>query len=310
MKVAIVGAGSVGASIAFAMMIKGTVNEISLIDINADKALGEALDLSHGSSFVQALDIISEDFSGCRNADLVIITAGQNRKPDESRLDLIRKNAAIFRDILPKILDQNPNPLLVIVSNPVDVLTYYTIKVTGLNANRVIGSGTVLDSSRFRYSLSRDYGIDPRNVHAYIIGEHGASAVPLWSSTNIGGVPILRYCHKCKGPCRKEHRDRIFREVVDAGREVIKRKGATYYAVALAVEKIVASVVRDESSILTVSNSVNGLHGITDVCLSLPFIVNREGIVRHIHLKLTGEEEKQLQNSAKILTDYNSILFG
>ncbi|MFZ0390382.1 MAG: L-lactate dehydrogenase [Calditrichia bacterium] len=308
MKAAIIGAGNVGSSIAYALLIKGRVSDIALIDINEEKARGEALDLSHGGSFVQASEIEQTGFSGCRDADIIVITAGQNRKPDETRLDLIRKNAGIYDQIIPKILEYNDDPLLIIVSNPVDVLTYYTLQITGLNPDRVIGSGTVLDSSRFRYSLSKDYGIDPRNVHAYIIGEHGASAVPVWSRTNIAGMPILEYCHICAGPCREDHRERIFREVVDAGKEVIQRKGATFYAVALAVERIIAAVVRDENSVLTVSRIVEDYYGISQVCFSLPYIINRKGIVRPLHLTLNDMETEQLRKSAEVLQNYNSKL--
>lgn len=309
MKVAIIGAGNVGASIAYALTIKATVSEISLIDINYEKALGEALDLSHGGSFVQASEIIAENFSGCKNAGIIVITAGQNRQPGETRLDLIRKNTDIYARILPEILKYNANPLLIIVSNPVDVLTYYTLKITGLAPARVIGSGTVLDSSRFRYSLSKNYGVDPRNVHAYIIGEHGESAVPVWSRTNIAGNPILEYCNVCQGPCTEAHREKIFKGVVDAGREVIKRKGATYYAVALAVERILEAIVRDENSVLTVSSLVKDYYGISDVCLSLPYILDKKGIVRRLQLALNKAEIKQLKKSARVLKKYNATLF-
>ncbi|GAB4329040.1 MAG: L-lactate dehydrogenase [Calditrichia bacterium] len=303
MKVAIVGAGNVGASLAYALMIKGTVSDISLIDVNREKALGEVLDLAHGLSFVQASEIQTEGFEGVANADIVVLTAGANRQPSQSRLDLIRTNINVYREILPKIMQYNSNPLVIVVSNPVDVLTYFTLKETGLSPRRVFGSGTVLDSSRFRYSLSKNYGVDPRNVHAYIIGEHGSSAVPVWSRTNIAGMPILEYCNICQGPCTKEHRSKILNEVVEAGREVIKRKGATYYAVALSVERIIAAIIRDENSILTVSSLVEDYYGINDVCLSLPNILNRQGINRRLNLLLNEEEAKLLVRSAEILKE-------
>lgn len=299
-KVAIVGAGQVGATFAFALMMSGLASSIPLIDVVPERAEGHVMDLNHGLSFVQPSKIYVGDYSDCQDANIVVVTAGASQKPGETRLDLVRKNTDIFKSIVPQIVQYNPR-ILLIVSNPVDVLTYVALKISDYPMNRVIGSGTVLDSARFRYLLSRHCEVDPRNVHAYIIGEHGDSEVPVWSKVNIAGVSFLQYCPVCQKQCPQDEREEIFNQVKNAAYEIIKRKGATYYAISLALVRIVASILRDENSVLTVSTLVDDYYDISDVCLSVPCVLNRNGISKILKIGLDDAETKKLQNSARVL---------
>ncbi|HBQ65189.1 MAG TPA: L-lactate dehydrogenase [Clostridiales bacterium] len=301
-KVVIIGAGYVGATSAYALMTAGTVSEIVLLDVNEKKLEGEVMDLNHGISFVPPVVIRSGDYEDCRDADIILLAAGAGQKPGETRLDLLKKNIGIFQEILPKVMQANEKAILLVVTNPVDLLTYATLKISGLPRQRVIGTGTLLDSSRFKYLLSRNCRVDPRNVHAYIIGEHGDSEVPAWSLTNIAGTPLDRYCQACCMPdsscCDRES---IFREVRDAAYRIIEGKGATYYAVGLAVRRIVETILRNESSILPVSSLMTGQYGVEDVCLSLPAIVDRQGIAKVLELPLDPAEVQGFRESARIL---------
>ncbi|MDD3839402.1 MAG: L-lactate dehydrogenase [Clostridia bacterium] len=298
-KVVIIGTGLVGATSAFAIMEDGVASEIVLIDIDKDRAEGEVMDLNHGISFVAPCDIKVGDYSDCQHADIIIIAAGANQKPGETRIDLARKNVHIFKEIVPQIMKYNKQAVLLVVTNPVDILTYVTFKISGLPSNRVIGSGTVLDSSRFRYLLGENCGVDVRNVHAYIIGEHGDSEVAAWSLANIAGIGIENYCPICKNVCDRNQKYRLFEEVRDSAYKIIEKKGATYYAVALAVRRIVQSILRNENSILTVSSLMKGYYGVEDVCLSLPTIVNRKGVKQVLELSLAEREIKLFQESAQ-----------
>lgn len=307
-KIAIVGTGFVGSTTAFALSISGITPEIALIDINAKKAEGEAMDLNHGMAFIPPANIYNGDYSACKEAGIIIIAAGANQKPGETRLDLVKKNAAIFKDMIPKLLKYNDEAIYLIVTNPVDILTYVTLKVSGLPENQVIGSGTVLDSSRFKFLLGRLCGIDPRNVHAYIIGEHGDTEVAAWSLTNVAGSPFTQYCNFCQKGCHDSEKKAIVDEVKNAAYKIIERKNATYYAVALAVRRIVESIFRDENSILTVSTLLKGQYGVRDICLSLPTIVGNAGVKKILEMPLSEDEINSFIKSANTLKEVISTL--
>ena len=302
-KVVIVGAGYVGSTCAFTLMHSGIFSDIAIIDINKDKAEGDALDMSHGAAFVKAVKVTAGDYSECRDADMIIITAGANQKPGETRLDLLKRNAAILRDIVNNIKKYATHyPILLVVSNPVDILTYITYKLSGWPIRRVIGSGTVLDTSRLKYMLSNHTGIDARNIHTFIIGEHGDSEIAAWSTTSIGGLSIDEYCEDCQS-CSDRNMEYMLDDVRNAAYEIIEKKGATFYAVALAVERIVSAIVNDENSILTVSSVLEDKYGISDVCLSVPTIVGGDGIVKVLETPLSDEEKAGLKNSADTLSE-------
>jgi L-lactate dehydrogenase len=284
-------------------MIRGQADEIVLIDLNRAKAEGEAMDLRHGLPFVRPVDVHVGDYADCAGADIVAITAGAASRPGETRLDLASRNVEIFRQIVPAIVRHNSEGILLVVTNPVDVLTHLTLILSGRPANKVIGSGTVLDSARFRYLLAEHCGVDPRNVHAHVIGEHGDSEVPVWSLANIAGTRLTEYCVVCRQDCDGIPRREIFHQVRDAAYEVIKRKGATYYAVGLSVAYIVESILRDQRSVLPVSSLMQGQYDLEDVCLSLPAVVGREGIVQVLELPLDEEEVVGLRRSATVLQE-------
>lgn len=300
-KIAIVGTGFVGSTTAYTLMLSGLISELVLIDINSRKAEGEAMDMNHGMPFVKPVKIYGGNYSDCKDADIVVITGGANQKPGETRIDLVNKNTAIFRDVVGNIVKYNKDCILLVVTNPVDILTYVTYKLSGFPKNRVIGSGTVLDSARFKYMIGEHMGIDPRNVHAYIIGEHGDTEVPTWSLASIAGVPMDTYCRDCKSCDSDNFKETTYDNVKNAAYEIIDRKGATYYAVALAVRRIVEAIVRNENSILTVSSLLEGEYGLNDICLSIPSQVNSEGVSRIINVPLSAEESQLLNKSAGAL---------
>lgn len=300
-KIAIVGTGYVGSTIAYTIMNWGLVSNILLIDIDKNRSEGEAMDLSHGASFVKPVRIKSGGYEECRNARIIIITAGANQKPGETRLDLVKKNTEIFKDIIPRITKYNQDAILLVVTNPVDILTYITQKLSGFPVNRVIGSGTVLDTSRLRHLLSSRCEINPRNVHAYMIGEHGDHEVVVWSLTNIAGVTFDDYCQVCEKSCSVNFKSNVHKKVRDYAYHVIEKKGATYYAVGLAVTRIVESILRDENSILTVSGVLEGQYGIDDIALSVPSVVGLNGIEKVLDLKIASKELEDLQKSANLL---------
>lgn len=301
-KIAVVGVGRVGATTAYAMILEGLVPELALVDIDQRRCEGEAMDLSHGASFVRPVKVYPGDFSACQGADLVIIAAGASQKPGETRLDLTFKNTHIFKDMIPKITAQAPNSILLVVTNPVDILTYVTLKVSGFPPDRVLGSGTVLDSSRFRHLLAEHCGVDARNIHAYVVGEHGDSEVLVWSRANVMGLPIVDFCQLCGRGCPPGWQQEISNQVRRAAYEIIERKGATHYAVALAVRRIIESILRDEHSVLTVS-TLTSIPEAGEVCLSLPAVLGRQGWERTLRISLALEEESQLQQSARLLRE-------
>jgi L-lactate dehydrogenase len=302
-KVTIIGAGFVGSTTAYTLMISGLFSELVLIDVNASKAEGEVMDMNHGMSFVRPIKMYSGSYSDCVDSDIVIITAGANQKPGETRIDLVNKNAAIFKSIINEITKYNNDCIILVVTNPVDILTYVTYKLSGFPKHKIIGSGTVLDTARFKYLIGDHVGIDTRNVHAYIVGEHGDTEVPAWSLTNIAGIPMDSYCADCKGCENNISKYSIFQDVKNAAYNIIDRKGATYYAVALAIKRIVEAIVRNENSILTVSSLLDGQYGLNDICLSLPTIVNNKGIEKILDVPLKDNEIELLIKSGNSLKD-------
>ncbi len=306
-KISIIGIGYVGATIAYTLMFGGDVSELMLIDIDKKRAEGEGMDMNHGMSFLKPMKVeASDEIRDVKGSNIIVIAAGAaQRGPDESRLDLVRKNAEIFKELIPQIYSHAPEAILLVVSNPVDVLTYLAIKCSDYNANRVIGSGTILDSARFRYLLSEHCKIDARNMHGYIIGEHGDSSVPVWSLTNVAGMNFDRYCSEycsiCKKGCETDPKEVIYDRVREAAYEIIQRKGATNFAIAVAVRRIIEAIMRDERSVFTVSTLMKGQYGVKDIALSLPAIISAEGILRVLDLPLTVEEENAFNQSAQIL---------
>ncbi len=304
LKVCIVGAGQVGATFAYALLIRGLASEIVLIDKNEELAQGQAEDISHGLPYVsRAAYVRAGDYSECENADIVVITAGAAQKPGETRMDLTKKNVDIYSQIVPSITEYTKDAVLIVVSNPVDVLTYAAVKFSDLPANRVIGSGTTLDSARFRYLLSRHCGVDSRNVHAYILGEHGDSEVAAWSLVQIGGVMLEDYCQFCKKQCDASFKENLFNQVKNAAYHLIEKKGATYHAIGLATVTIVEAIFRNQNTILSVSSLLDNYLGISDVCLSVPTKINRSGVQERLRLSLSDLELEQLRNSADVIKE-------
>lgn len=300
-KISIIGAGFVGSTSAFAIMEAGLAQEIVLVDVNHEKAVAEAMDLSHGAAFVKTVTIKAGSIQDTTDSDLIIITAGLGPKPSETRLDILNKNIPIFKEIVPQLVKASPKALFLVVSNPVDILTYVTYKVSGLPAHRVFGSGTVLDTSRFKSILSQRFSVDARNIHAYIIGEHGDSELATWESTRIAGMSIPEFCDQVSDRCELGFKDTILNQVRNAAYEIINRKGYTNYAVALSVKRIVEAILGDEHSILTLSSLFSGEEGIKDIYMSMPCIIGKDGIRQILPIPLSQNELKALQDSAAIL---------
>jgi len=310
LKIGLVGTGYVGATTAFTLMLQGIASELVLIDVNKDKAEGEALDLIHSTSFVHPMEIYAGDYGNLAGSEIVIISAGPSIGKNETRLDLAGKNYEIFKDIIPQITKYNDRCILLVVTNPVDVLSYAALKISGFPKNRVIGSGTVLDSSRFRAALAAKLGVDLRNIHGYILGEHGDSQVAAWSLTNIMGINFDEFCANYMTGCNTNIKEEIEKEVRTSAYNVIEKKGATNYAVALAIAKIVKSILRDENSILTVSTYIHDLDGISDVYLSLPCIVNKNGVDKVLMPALSVDEHTDLRKSAETIKKYVDNVMG
>ena len=302
-KVVMIGCGFVGSSSAFALMQSGLFSEMVLIDADQNRAEGEAMDISHGMSFASPMKIYAGSYDDISDAAIIVITAGANQKPDETRLDLIRKNAGIMKSIIGEIKKRDFGGILLIVSNPVDILTYIALKESGYPANRVIGSGTVLDTGRFKYELGEHLGVDSRSVHAFIIGEHGDSELAAWSEARVGGMPINDFCELRGHYDHEASMEKIFNSVKNSAYEIIAKKNATYYGIAMSVKRICEAIVRDEKSILPVSGMIHGMYGVEDVVLSMPAIVGKNGIERQVPISLDEDEQKQLQKSAQILKE-------
>ena len=300
-KAAIIGCGFVGTSIAFTLVQKGIFSELVLVDVNKDKAEGEVMDLSHGLPFAKEMEIKAGGYEDIADCVMIIITAGANQKPGETRLDLVHKNVAIYKSIIPEIVKYNQEAILLVVSNPVDIMTYTALKLSGYPKQRVIGSGTVLDTARLKYHLSRHLNVDSKSIHAFIIGEHGDSELALWSSANVSGIPLNHFCELRGYYDHEAATDRIYKDVRDSAYEIIGKKGATYYGVAMAVERIVECIIRNEHSILPVSVYMEGLYGLKDLCISIPTVVGQNGAEKILDIPLDNEEMEKLIKSTKEL---------
>jgi L-lactate dehydrogenase len=303
-KVAIVGAGNVGATAAYALLLSGLAAEIVLIDANRKRAEGEAMDLAHAVPFSRPTKVWAGDYEDCAGAVITILAAGTGQRPGETRLDLAKRNGAIFAEIVPTVAGANPDGIILVATNPVDVLTHAAWRISGLSASRVFGSGTTLDTGRFRSLLGDHFGVDPRSVHAFIIGEHGDSEVPVWSSANVAGVGLEDLARAREIAFEPEDRERIFSQTRDAAYAIIERKGATFYAVAVALLRIVEAVIRDQRTVLSVSSVVGSKpYRLGEVCLSLPSIVGAGGVEEVLPLRLDAEEERALRRSAEIVRE-------
>ncbi|MDM8299869.1 L-lactate dehydrogenase [Collinsella tanakaei] len=302
-KVAVVGCGFVGSSSAFALMQSGLFSEMVLIDVDRARAEGEALDISHGAPFAHPMRIYAGDYEDAADAAIIVVTAGAAQKPGETRLDLVNKNVAIYRSIIPRIREVGFEGILLVVSNPVDVLTYAAIKMSGLPESRVIGSGTVLDTARLQEALGDHLGVDPRDVEAYIIGEHGDSELAVWSSADVAGVPLKDFC-EMRGHFDHEATEaRIADEVRHAAYEIIARKHATYYGIAMSVQRLCRAIMGDEKCILPVSSLMVGEYGLSDIAISMPTIIGRGGIECRVPISLDDEELGELHRSAAALSE-------
>lgn len=300
-KAVIVGTGFVGASAAYALMLKSIFSEIVLIDYNFAKAEGEAMDISHGLAYAHPMDIHAGTYEECGDAYVIVITAGAAQKPGETRLDLIKKNSAIMRSIIGEIKKTAFEGILLIVANPVDVLTHVALKESGYPKSRVFGSGTVLDTARFKYEVARHLDVDARNVHGVIIGEHGDSELPVWSITNVAGIPLNDFCAIRGHKNHAEGMKKIYENVRDSAYRIIERKGATYYGIATAIARICEVIVKNEHTMLPVSVELEGEYGLEGLSLSVPSLVGSEGVEKILELNLSYEEKQQLISSAKTL---------
>lgn len=299
-KLTVVGAGSVGATSAYACLVRGVAGTLAIYDIAETKVRAEVLDLNHGAAFVPRCEVIgSSDIEVTAGSDVVVITAGAKQKPGQTRLDLAGANVNIMRSLIPGLVEQSPDAIFILVTNPCDVVTYAAQKISGLPRERVFGSGTVLDSARFRYLLGDHIKVSPSSIHAYIAGEHGDSEIALWSSATVGNMPLSDWAAPGRPPLDAEARDRIHHEVVNAAYEIIEGKGATWYAIGLATARICEAVLRDEDRVLPVSSYLEDYKGISDVCLSVPSVVDRRGVVYVLDVPMSDEELAGLRRSAE-----------
>ena len=302
-KAAVIGCGFVGSATAFTLMQSRLFSELVLLDVNMEKADGEAKDIAHGIPFAGQMKIYAGTYDDAADAAIIIITAGANQKPGETRLDLVQKNTAIYQSIIPEIVKRDFGGILLIVSNPVDILTYVALKLSGLPENRVLGSGTVLDTARLKYALGEHLGVDSRSVHSFIIGEHGDSELAAWSSTNVSGIPLNDFCEMRGHFNHDAAMDAIAEKVKNSAYEIISKKQATYYGIAMSVKRICECIVRNERSILPVSAMMHGEYGIEDITLSMPAIVGIGGVETHVPIALSEEEAEKLVESAKKLKE-------
>ena len=303
-KVSIVGgAGAVGATAAYALTMSEHIKELVLVDINKDKAEGEALDLNHGAAFISPMKIKAGDYEDTKDSDIVVITAGIPQKPGQTRLELVGDNVKVMESMVPEIVKYSPNSILLVVSNPVDVLSYVAYKVSGFPKERVIGSGTVLDTSRFKYEIGRYFNVDPRIVDTYILGEHGDSSFPVWSKTNINSIPIAEYAELMGVEYNEEFRTKSYENVKDAAYEVINKKRATYYAIGLSIKHIVESILTDARNVLPVSTLVNDYYDADDLYTGIPCIVGRNGLEAALKVTLNEEEIEKFNKSSNALAE-------
>ena len=302
-KAAVIGCGFVGSATAFTLMQSRLFSELVLLDVNMEKADGEAKDIAHGIPFAGQMKIYAGTYDDAADAAIIIITAGANQKPGETRLDLVQKNTAIYQSIIPEIVKRDFGGILLIVSNPVDILTYVALKLSGLPEKRVLGSGTVLDTARLKYALGEHLGVDSRSVHSFIIGEHGDSEIAAWSSTNVSGIPLNEFCEMRGHFNHDAAMDAIAEKVKNSAYEIISKKQATYYGIAMSVKRICECIVRNERSILPVSAMMHGEYGIEYITLSMPAIVGIGGVETHVPIALSEEEAEKLVESAKKLKE-------
>lgn len=300
-KVAMIGCGFVGSASAFALMQSGLFSEMVLLDADQNKAEGEALDISHGLPFAKPMQIYAGGYDDITDAAIIIVSAGASQKPGETRLDLVKKNVGIFSTIMPEIAKREVKGILLIVANPVDILTFVAQKQSGLPESRVFGSGTVLDTARLKYLLGEHLRVDSRSVHAYIIGEHGDSEMAAWSCANVSGLPLESFCEMRGHHNHDETMHQIADQVKNSAYEIIEKKHATYYGIAMSVKRICEAIIRDEKSILPVSSMMHGEYGIEGVTLSMPAVVGKNGIEKLVPIKLSEEEQGQLKASADTL---------
>ena len=293
-RIVVIGVGAVGSTTAYTLLLRNRMDELVLIDANKEKAVGDALDMNHGLPFLSRTRVWAGDYSDCADADIIIITAGAAQKTGESRIDLLKRNVSIYESITDEVLKYNKDGILLIASNPVDVMSYFTWKKSGWPVNRVIGSGTLLDSARFRYLIGQKLHIDPRSVHAHIVGEHGDSELPLWSLANIAGTDLT---------LSDEDKEEVFGNTKNAAYQIIKAKGATYYAIALALDRICTAILDNESAVLNVSTLLTTYHGVSDVYLGVPCIVDESGIRETLPLTINDKEKELLQASASKLKE-------
>lgn len=302
-KIVVIGCGFVGAACAFSIMQSGLFSEMVLIDSDKAKAEGEALDISHGVPFSKPVKINAGDYDDIKGASIIVITAGANQKPGETRLDLVKKNISIFKSIIPEIKKRDYKGILLIVANPVDILTTVAVKLSGLNEKRVFGSGTVLDTARLKYELGEHLNVDSRSVHAFIIGEHGDSEIAAWSSANVSGIPLNKFCEMRGHFNHEEAMNKIAENVKNSAYEIIEKKRATYFGVAMAVKRICEAIIRDEKSILPISSIMHGEFGIEGISLSMPAIVGKNGVETLVPIQLNETEISKLKISASNLKE-------
>ncbi len=310
-KVMLIGCGMVGMSYAYALLNQNIVDELVLVDVNKEKAIGEAMDINHGLAFASSsMKIYAGDYSDAKDTDLIVIAAGVNQKPGESRIDLLSRNTAVFKSIIDPVVEAGFNGIFLIATNPVDIMSEITLKLSGFSPDKVIGSGTTLDSARLRYLVGEKLKVDPRNIHAYVIGEHGESEFVPWSQAHVSTVSLDEL--KAKHPERSEDLDmsEIEAEVRNSAQKIIAAKKATYYGIGMALVRITKAIFSDEHSILTISSLVDGPYGIKGAYLGLPCIVGREGRVKLLELDLTEEEQKKLEKSAAVIKEaFSSVRF-
>ncbi len=307
-KVIVIGAGSVGTTYIYALLQTGIADEVVLIDIDKKRVEGEIMDLSHGLPYIPPVVVRGGEYSECADASIIVVTAGAKQSPGQSRRELVQKNADIVKSICMEIRDTGSQATMIMVTNPVDALTQVALKHLQWPRDRVIGSGTVLDSARFRFMLSRHCGVDVHNIHAYILGEHGDSELAAWSLTHVAGVPIREYCKICRQCDPKVAYKDIFERVRDSAYHIIDYKGSTFFGIGMSLVRITGAILRNEHSVLTVSSMLEGEYGLTDICLSIPCVLGQDGIERLIAPKLPDDELKALKNSAQALRQiYDSI---
>jgi L-lactate dehydrogenase len=305
-KISIIGFGNVGVRFAYAAIIRGITRTIIAVDIDKERMEGEVIDLSHTAPFTEKVDIIAGDYNDITESDLVVITAGKNQEPGQTRLDIAKGNVELFKKIIPKIYKYAPSAIYLIVSNPVDILSYATYKISGKDWHEIIGSGTTLDTARLRFTLADHCDLDPKNIHGYILGEHGDTEVPIWSRVLIGGLLFNDYCQQCSriNECnREEILDDLFQKVRDSAYKIIDKKGETSYGIGLSLTRISQAILNNENHILPVSCYIEDYLGINDVYFSLPAILNRGGVREILKLELSDQEKEDLKHSAQTLKE-------